>query len=288
MMSAMRCARWGFFLIIPLASACSLAIDLSNLAGPATNADSGADATVDGAAQVASSDAGVVDGSASDATVDGARADGGPARFCRDQTTAHSFCADFDDLDAAPTTAWDGSWTTAATFGGTVTIDTTASTSPPGSLATTMTPSSNGPQFHVDLSRSFGPPAPTVVDCSFDFRFDHGTVSGPIGNADILLDSAYDLELAVSQDGTLTLYDADGGSPAGAVVIGQWTHIRMVLDRSAPSLKVSLNGAVFLSYAPPAPPVMPAVATFVVGMEAETNATDGGQYHFDNIVCDLQ
>jgi hypothetical protein len=33
---------------------------------------------------------------------------------------------------------------------------------------------------------------------------------------------------------------------------------------------------------------MPAIASFDLGMSAETNATDGGQYHFDNVICDLQ
>jgi hypothetical protein len=284
MMGTMLRARWGYFLIIPAASACSALVDLSNLAGPDAGADGAVDAAVDGATRDASSDAATTDGFAGDAATDA-----GPARFCRDQTTPHSFCADFDDLDAAVTAAWDGSWTAVQTFGGTVTIDTSAFTSPPGSLSTNMTPSSSGPQFHVDLSRSFGPPAPTIVDCSFDFRFDHGTVSGPIGNADINLDPNYGLELAVSADGTLAVYDSTSPTPhaSGAVVAGQWTRIRMVFDRTAPSLKVSLNGQMFLSYAAPAPPAMPAIATFDLGMSNETNATDGGQYHFDNVVCDL-
>jgi hypothetical protein len=276
-------------LIIPAASACSLLVGLSDLAGPAA-ADSGDE----GAARDASSSDGAAttDGaSSSDAAVDGASAsDAGPTRFCRDQTMAHSFCADFDDLDADPLAAWDGSWTTIQNMIGTVAIDTSAFTSPPGSLATTMVPNNSGVQYHVDISRSFGPPAPTVIDCSFDFRFDHGTNSGPIGNADLFLDKTYGLELAISADGTLAVYDSNGPNfqPAGAVVIGQWTRIRMIFDRSAPSLKVTLNGATFLSYSPPAPPVMPATATFDIGMANETNATDGGQYHFDNVVCDLQ
>ncbi len=283
--------RWPVVSATSLLGACTALVDVSDLTGKVREAQGPNEAGVPldaYAAAETSDDSPGESGSTRDASgnADAARP-GAASRFCDEQGPLHTFCSDFDGPDASATAAWDASWTTlGATLGG-VTVNQAAFASPASSLLITLLPKDSGASAHAFLSKTFGPPAPSKIDCAFDFRLDQGSPGSTIGFFDMWFDT-YAFESTLSMLDSANAAFRCMNAACGAVALAQWVHIEVTFVRKpAQEFTLKLDGTVVNAQTPTAP-ADASSGRMSIGADTESGTWSGWRFRFDNVTCDIE
>jgi hypothetical protein len=249
---AFRAVRRALVWLVPLACAgyvwgCFDVGSLSN--GPAAGSDGG----VDSAAPPSSgSDSGADSSSVAPGT--DASTDGSTLPFCANQSGL-TFCDDFDEEDAGAFANWDQ---IIANTQGSVTLDSTLSTSPPNSMSAQMGALVGGSSSEADLLKSFqefqGKGITIVMQFDMDVQAWDSSTMGQIIAAEIIFKNSTNqynqIVFNLNSIGTGVTGQiaenavlGDGGQPYYNYVFSQhpatkkWTHVE--IDMSIPSYSSS-------------------------------------------------
>jgi hypothetical protein len=278
-----------------LALSCGVSACLFPSLDALTDGDAQAvDASTEASSGDASSDATSSDANASDAPLGDSTlgdADAGP--FCAQHPTA-TFCADFDESADAAT----GFTSTYLTSGGVVSLDTSASASPPASLLAGDTTLTNGASAHGALVKSTGATPSIGITFDFDLRVDKLATQGSYIEAlAIVINAAtkssiqLNLKAASSEVGE-EVVGLDGGQtytghlfPA-PVALNKWMHVTIALAFGAPrSVTVTVDTSVVVDHAPLSAAFSTAgPVELYLGNAYAPGPSDGATIHYDDAV----
>jgi hypothetical protein len=271
-------------------------------AGPALDAEDGADVPLDaGAGDVVDGGAGgddAEDAPTADTTADTA-ADTSPSHWCDDHP--HAFCADFDENPLL------AGWDSFATQSGAVELDDAEYTSPDHSFLATLTPVAAGGGGEARLDKRILEPVSSIL-VAYDVRPEAIDPAATLAVSAIQLSDAQgglvETINVVLAAGGASIEDigtaSDGGVYVGSLPIapvlpvGAWTRVSLDVELpwdaglGAGTITVSLGQKVVLDHARLAPSSQPAAAVIFVGLAAgSSSGTSAVRYDdvtFDAIV----
>jgi hypothetical protein len=236
-------------------------------------------------------DAGGDAGASTDATLDVVAEARGPAGWCG--AHPHAFCDDFDEPPSP------GGWDMPAGDAGTLMVTDAVASSPPNSVAISMTPSSGQP---TSLSlRAVLAGGAKSIECRMAIFFDK-LLSNPAEVMNIALESAsldqrsYDVSIHVGSDNA-TLVEYWIGADGGEVVLSSalpiptatvWTDVTLTVGQpsmGAQGIIVTLNGTPVLSIPGSAPPNTGQIVG--VGVTYNVDPSEPWALHVDNFACDV-
>jgi hypothetical protein len=236
--------------------------------------------------------------------VDVARNDGvAPSAFCASQSPAHSFCDDFDD--GAPLLADGGAYPPwgygTATYGSTLTLDSTKPRSSPYAMLSETFPQTGAFVYPTAYVAKFIPAGVSLITLGADVQIERVDPSpgGTVIFTLIVADASFPLVVS-SQTGAAHVAD-DYADPDGAaqtpqlgqaftLVVGQWMRLVYTVDVGANTVALTMDpgtGVVQVLHATPA--IHPFTATspaIYVGIYYSHATTTGSAIDYDDVTID--
>jgi hypothetical protein len=223
---------------------------------------------------------------------DAATADGAP--YC-EQHKSSTFCADFDESDAAQF----GFTGSILTDGGLLSVDDLVSESPPGSLHAGSGPLNSGDQAFGDVQRTTGLTPTSSVTLDFDVMADTSPpASSPLESLAIIFASSTRSALQLNLTATSAvlgeeIVQVDGGKEffphlLANAIPGSWTHVTISIDSSMRTVTVTVNGAPSLMATSFNAAFTFGPVAINVGNAFAPGPSPGSSVHFDNVLLNIE
>jgi hypothetical protein len=229
-----------------------------------------------------------------DGASDAAPVDAATSRYC-DQYPHARLCADFDDGRTA--SAFDQTFQ----LGTQITVDTSTSTSQPGSLEVSAPA---GLSEALGFERRFATSRTPTISCAFDLRIDAAGTATTAGTAfDVVYtgqttNDFFTISLQIGLSGSSVTETNTNFGQSGVLVathpispplpIGRWTRVSVIVTSGPPALTVKVDGSTVVDRVRlfQLANIQGGLSSIDVGLGfKQSSATGAWEGHFDDVLC---